>query len=642
MWFWLLLAMLPTAAIAGISAVVVPPTYAGPCDTISGCAAAYSMTRAMSAAYAGSLFQLNNGTTTLNIGQTAYRYADLSGIPAFCAGHNCVVSKIYDQIHSADLVPVTGHVGNSPAGCVSGNDCAAPFWLDPTTGLPAAVTVYPTEYDVNAPSVNAGANPTSVWFYGRNDQYPAQFGVGHAPASANTNGSNFIASVVFTDFPFDGVSPWTFGYLKCSSVTEECVGIDEETSVDPYTVSVAPGGIGANYATSTQEDIKVLATWDGVTNIKIYTNSSTATFSGSPPASVQFDSSALVPGKHVKIGCGGDCTHSQIIFREGLIANATLASSDYTALSNNVSVFYATHTTAATCHGGADLEYYTGVKSLGGADWNTYQPGPSSSFLSYSLAQTRASYFGYVADLNNGTTTQSFTSALAAGSAGCGLDPAAATFCNPSCTVVKLYNQGTWSSTNVGNAHDTTLDLVFAGGQRPAVTFNSLNSLPTMHFTGGQYGCMTQSATAGAFFGHSAVARRTSGTTASTVLSMGGTTPISWIGFDGSGQAGFFGNNTTIDEAATESHWHSIMYENGTGSPYVDGSAGAGNVGSAHENVSTAAICIGARSDGSQALTGDIAEVDFFSINSHAAVEYTSRGTLLNTTMQSVWGTLPN
>src|SRR5438128_1765958 len=78
----------------------------------SGSEEAYGVARAMTLKYTGPLFQIGlakDKTKLLDIGQTADHKADMTTWSAFCSGNtsNCVVSKIYAQIHSGpnDLVP---------------------------------------------------------------------------------------------------------------------------------------------------------------------------------------------------------------------------------------------------------------------------------------------------------------------------------------------------------------------------------------------------------------------------------------------------------------------------------------------------------------------------------------------------------
>ena len=99
--------------------------YQGPCDVIAGgCAVAYDVDRSPTATYRGALFELWNGSSTLNIGQTPNHAVDLSTYAAFCGGsmtpttHNgtavlvsttCYYAALYDAIQGSPntLVPIT-------------------------------------------------------------------------------------------------------------------------------------------------------------------------------------------------------------------------------------------------------------------------------------------------------------------------------------------------------------------------------------------------------------------------------------------------------------------------------------------------------------------------------------------------------
>src|SRR5271156_4240097 len=90
-------------------------SYQGPCDVITGGGAeAHSVTRAMTSAYSGPLFQLirlSDGSC-LSVGQLSNHTVDTSGIAAFCKGASgigdyCFYSTIYAQINSNNLIPST-------------------------------------------------------------------------------------------------------------------------------------------------------------------------------------------------------------------------------------------------------------------------------------------------------------------------------------------------------------------------------------------------------------------------------------------------------------------------------------------------------------------------------------------------------
>ena len=104
----LLLALAATAALAGGLLVVgVQPSQAAtslPCDIYATggtpCVAAHSTTRALLAAYNGSLYQVRRSSdnTTRDIGLlTTGGTANAAAQDSFCAGTTCVITVVYDQ-----------------------------------------------------------------------------------------------------------------------------------------------------------------------------------------------------------------------------------------------------------------------------------------------------------------------------------------------------------------------------------------------------------------------------------------------------------------------------------------------------------------------------------------------------------------
>lgn len=101
----------------------------GPCDIYASagtpCVAAYSTVRALSASYAGPLYQVRNGSsstntgtggTTRDIGMTSDGYADTATQDAFCLGTVCTFSVLYDQSGNGNHLRVApaGVVGSGP------------------------------------------------------------------------------------------------------------------------------------------------------------------------------------------------------------------------------------------------------------------------------------------------------------------------------------------------------------------------------------------------------------------------------------------------------------------------------------------------------------------------------------------------
>jgi hypothetical protein len=615
------------------------------CDHVA-CNVAPSMTHVLVHGYAGGLFQLYNGTTTLDVGSTN-DVVDTSGIAAFCAGaSDCTVHGVYDQVRGVLIPSPPSKVsGAMPAECTSTYACGCPFFFDPETGLPELVTSYPCEYDVSYSSLAPG--PLSVVVNGK-DYQNGEFGVGHSPATTPlVNGTDFLTYNWFGNIGAFPGAPWTFGYVNCSGSGVHCLGIDEETSAENYDVSVEPGGIGGAYGgAGLGGDSLQMITWDNSTHVKAYVNSSTALFDDSPPATVQssVDPQPLIPGNHVKIACGGDCSQSQLIFRDGLISNALWGSAEFSAIQTHFNTFYAQHTTPAVCRGVTDMAELAPGSITGFNSQYPWYYAPMIGQVGYSLAQIRAGYYGPIADLNDGSTTHTYSGAQSVGSPGCGLDPAAATFCAGGCTVVKLYNQGTWSGSKRSNVHDTNLDITFASGHRPTATFAGLNSLPVMTFGGSAYGCSSAPTNAEQplSFGVLAIAKRTSGSSTSRAFYATIGSHQLEAGFSTSGNA-YFTNGVTLTEAATENTWH-VLYqeEQGIGNwlPYVAGVVGTGT-GSGDTGSVTGPFCIGANGSGTSPLTGVVAEVDLLATTANNAAGYASIAAAVYTQAQVTWGSLP-
>lgn len=307
------------------------PSYAGPCDVITGgCAEAYSVTRAMANSYHGPLLQLSNGTSTLDIGQDANRAADMTTWSAFCGGvaSNCKISKIYAQIQGSanDLIP-SSYLAQDGTNCTAGGlTCAAPFAIDSDTGLPiVSITSAPYTYvlasetGTGATGITGGTNAASVWVSGKVRKEAlccGVFGFSHSYNAGDTVGTDFI---LFPDYT-NNYNPNT---AQC--VTDSCLGIDLEGANSPTVSYGAAVGDNANW----------LVAWTGSG-----TNLFSGYYNGLQLYNATGDTGVNVP-THVRLGGGGDLSHANIIFRSGLIANAAASQSDATAIQANESSFYA-------------------------------------------------------------------------------------------------------------------------------------------------------------------------------------------------------------------------------------------------------------------------------------------------------------
>ena len=315
----------PDAALAGIGGA---PPYQGPCDVLAGgCAEAYGVARAMVASYAGPLFQLGlakDKTKTLDVGQTSDRKADMTTWSAFCGGtqSNCVIAKIYAQIHTGnnDLVPsVFGTPGApywGPDCSAGGYTCAAKFTIETATGLPILTTVAPQEYAIRtdtkenlATGINGGSKAMGIMYNGKpvpNQTYCCgTFGLTHKYDEEDIPGTDFMTALGYgwNDPGGNGVS------VNCGKSNTYCVGAEEESNNDLV-----------DYGTSPIENAMVVTQFDPSPNaVTTWLNVSTA----------------------IHLGGGSDLSQpAPVLMREALITNSAMISSEVMAMKANTVAFY--------------------------------------------------------------------------------------------------------------------------------------------------------------------------------------------------------------------------------------------------------------------------------------------------------------
>lgn len=323
--------MLPTSAgtFSQIQAHSTPvsASYTGPCDLVT-CAEAYSVARAMTNNYSGPLFQLYNGTTTKDVGQTGAHAADLTGVSTFCGGTpgTCVYGKIYAQVQGShnDLVASTIQApGGGPNCTASTYVCAAPFAIEAATGLPIIITGTNQEYalasDQNSVGITStGSASMSIVYNGAsvtvNNFCCGVFGVTHQANAGNTIGTDFSISPAYGNA----------GLSQCMTSTTYCVGIDEELA-----------GEGGDYGSS---PINLV----GVITFNISTNTTTGSvnthsiFSVSPPGGNPLNS-----GLAVHFGGGGDLSQpAPATMREALVTNTAMTSGQQSNIYSNMASFF--------------------------------------------------------------------------------------------------------------------------------------------------------------------------------------------------------------------------------------------------------------------------------------------------------------
>ena len=276
---------------------------------------------------AGALFQLYNGTTTLDIG-TVGGVVNMTTWSAFCGGvaATCKVAKIYAQIqgHGNDLIAATF---NAPFGpnCSTGGtyQCAAPFTIEQTTGLPILTTVAPYEYalasDAAATGVNAlGANE-SIIYNGRGITVAyccGSFGTTHLYSAADTPGTDFMLQLNYG-------TAGGFTEVNCSTSATYCMGAEIETD-----------GNVADYGSSI---INVIAavTYNSTSNrINGMLNGHSIVSNATPGATMN-------SGQRIHLGGGGDLSQpAPVLMREALITNTALTTAQINSATANMTQFY--------------------------------------------------------------------------------------------------------------------------------------------------------------------------------------------------------------------------------------------------------------------------------------------------------------
>jgi hypothetical protein len=213
--------MLAAAVALGLGALAAagsaPASAAsqGPCDIYASggtpCVAAHSTTRALYAAYSGSLYQVRRSSdnTTLNIGVlSAGGYANAAAQDSFCAGTTCVITEIYDQ---------SGHGNNltdAPAGGAAGgpdnlaNATAAPTTLNGHEAYGvyvAAGTGYRDDHTSGIATGDAAEGEYAI-FDGTHFNGGCCFDYGNAETNNDDNGDGHMEAIYFGN-----IKVWGFG-----------------------------------------------------------------------------------------------------------------------------------------------------------------------------------------------------------------------------------------------------------------------------------------------------------------------------------------------------------------------------------------------------------------------------------------------
>ncbi len=312
-------------------------SYQGPCDVLaSGCAEAYSVTRAMTASYTGPLFQLGKASdskaATLDIGQTSDHKADMTTWSAYCGGtqSNCVVSKIYAQIHkgSNDLMPGVWNTPWKPDCSAGGYTCAAKFTIESATGLPIVTTVSPQEYalsnDNAATGINGGSKAMGIMYNGKpvkSNYCCGVIGLTHRYDATDTTGTDFMLALAYGWKDSGGCCIAT----NCGASDKYCVGAEEEENNDMY-----------DYGSSPVDNAMVVTQFDPTANAVIINLNSGQAVTKSPPKAGKLNA-----GTRIHLGGGGDLSQPDpVLMRESLFTNNVMSASEVKAMMANITGFF--------------------------------------------------------------------------------------------------------------------------------------------------------------------------------------------------------------------------------------------------------------------------------------------------------------
>ncbi len=214
-------------AMAGAAATSGPAQAAaqGPCDIYAAggtpCVAAHSTTRALYAAYTGSLYQVRRSSdnSTRNIGVVS-GFADAASQDSFCAGTSCVITVIYDQSgHNNNLTQAPAG-GAAPGPDNLANATAAPTSLSGHEAYGVYIPPGTGYRDNTATGTATGDNAEGEYaiFDGTHFNGGCCFDYGNAEKNSNDDGNGTMEAIYFGNIRVwgygSGNGPWIMADLE--------------------------------------------------------------------------------------------------------------------------------------------------------------------------------------------------------------------------------------------------------------------------------------------------------------------------------------------------------------------------------------------------------------------------------------------
>jgi len=212
--------------VLGSSATTAQTTTTLPCDIYSNastpCVAAHSTTRALFAAYNGSLYEVQRASdnATLNIGLLAAGgYANAAAQDSFCSGTSCTIVRIYDQTSNHNDLTIEGAGGNGKADSgVSANALPVEVGGHRVYGLYFAG--YQGYRNDSTKGVAKNSQPEGLYMVtsGTHVNQYCCFDYGNAEANNDDNGAGHMDSINFSiqcwTSPCYGEGPWVQADLE--------------------------------------------------------------------------------------------------------------------------------------------------------------------------------------------------------------------------------------------------------------------------------------------------------------------------------------------------------------------------------------------------------------------------------------------
>jgi hypothetical protein len=227
-----------------------------PCDIYAAggtpCVAAHSTTRALFAAYSGTLYQVRRASdnTTLNIGPVgAGGVANAAAQDSFCSGTTCVITEIFDQ---------SGHGNNltdAPAGGAAGgpdalaNATSAPAMVDGAKVYGVFIAAGDGYRDDSTSGIATGdaAEGEYAVFDGTHQNNGCCFDYGNAETNNDDDGAGAMEAIYFgTETTWgtgSGSGPWIMADMENGLFSGSAVHLNsaDPTIADRFTTAMIEG-----------------------------------------------------------------------------------------------------------------------------------------------------------------------------------------------------------------------------------------------------------------------------------------------------------------------------------------------------------------------------------------------------------------